>query len=155
MWASSPSAISYVQRKAVALRYKTELPFAFREGDIKAFLSAAGAFKQEFQRKRRLSGAGLPLDQIQPFRINTTAQDVVQPRNAGRNALLAIFGKVLLVHCGNSLLRLLRFLARKLPVQIARHFRAPISSAVGPSGDRTSPQQTDPEATENPHSPKA
>ena len=112
MWASSPSAISYVQRKAVALRYKTELPFAFREGDIKAFLSAASAFKQKLQPKCRLSGAGLPLDQIQPFRVNATAQNVVQPRNASRNALLDVCCKVLLIHCGDGLLRILPISAR-------------------------------------------
>jgi hypothetical protein len=61
----------------MALRYKTKLPFAFRESDIQAFLSVVGAFKQKVQRKRGLSGAGLSLNQVQPFRVKATAQHIV------------------------------------------------------------------------------
>src|ERR1700730_8550819 len=106
-----------VQRKAMALRHKTKLPFAFREGDIKACLPAANAFQQELQRKGGLSGAGLPLDQIQPFRVNTTAQDVVQPWNASRNPLLDVCCKVLLIHRGDGLLRILPISARNTPIR--------------------------------------
>ena len=92
----------------MALCYKAKLPFAFRERDIKAFFSATGALQQELQRKRRLSGARLSLHQVQPLSVKATAQDVVQPGNASRKARLATF-RMLLVHCGNSLLRLLGF----------------------------------------------
>jgi hypothetical protein len=44
----------------MALRYKTKLPFAFRESDIQAFLSVVGAFKQKVQRKRGLPVPGSP-----------------------------------------------------------------------------------------------
>jgi hypothetical protein len=57
----------------MALRYKTKLSFAFREGDVKAFLSAVGAFKQKLQRKRRLPRARLTLNQVQPFSVQAPA----------------------------------------------------------------------------------
>src|SRR3984893_2146872 len=119
-----------VQRKAMALRHKTKLPFAFREGDIKACLPAATAVQQELQRKGGLSGAGLPLDQIQPFRVNTTAQDVVQPWNASRNPVLDVCCKVLLIHRADGLLRILPISARNTSHTILRLFRAPVLGAV-------------------------
>jgi hypothetical protein len=36
-----------------------------------------GAFEQKVQRKRGLSGAGLSLNQVQPFRVKATAQHIV------------------------------------------------------------------------------
>ena len=82
----------------MALRYKTKLPLAFRERDIEAFLSPACAFKQKLQRKRRLSGARLTFNQVQPFGVKATAQDVVQPGNASRQPLLAGFWRMLVIH---------------------------------------------------------
>ena len=82
----------------MALRYKTKLSFAFGERDIKAFLSAAGAFEEKLQRKRRLSGARLSLNQVQPFSVKATAQDIVQPGNSSRKARFAVLGQILLIH---------------------------------------------------------
>ena len=93
----------------MALCYKAKLPFAFRERDVKAFFTATGALQQELQRKRRLSGARLALDQVQPFSVKAAAQDIVQPGNASRKGVLGDLRKMLVVHGSkNLLLRLSR-----------------------------------------------
>lgn len=74
----------------MALSYKTKLPLAFRERHIKAFLSAASTFHKKLQCKCCLSGARLPLNQVQPLSVKSPAQDIVQPGNPSRQAFAAL-----------------------------------------------------------------
>src|SRR5262245_26705043 len=60
----------------------TKLCGGFRECDVRAALPAHAAVKQELQRKRRLAGAGVAVDQIDMIGREAAAEDRIKASNA-------------------------------------------------------------------------
>jgi hypothetical protein len=66
-----------VEGPAVPRSDESQLPLTFRKGDVEAFLAAPRAFQKIVQRQRRLSRAGLALDQVDPIGVEAAAENVV------------------------------------------------------------------------------
>jgi hypothetical protein len=61
------------------LATKAQLALGLRQGDVERRLALAGALAEELEGEGGLARAGPPLAQIQAFRIQPAAQDVVEP----------------------------------------------------------------------------
>ena len=72
-----------VERPPVRRGDAAELAGGLRERDVHAALPAGGPLEQELQRQRRLSGTRPALNQVQAVGGQATAQQVVQPDDAG------------------------------------------------------------------------
>ena len=67
------------------LRHGGEFGLRLGEGDVDPFLPEPLALQEPPQGQRRLPGAGVPLDQVDPVRREAAAQNVIKPRDARRD----------------------------------------------------------------------